>query len=107
MPRITTVRYRVKPGREAENAALSRAVFEELRRNPAPHVAYALFRDGQEFLHVFMNTAEDDSASVTELPVFKRFSEGLPERQEAPPEVTRSAMTLVDSYGLSSVPEPA
>ena len=27
--------------------------------------------------------------------------------QEAAPEVTRAEMTLVDSFGLASVPEPA
>jgi hypothetical protein len=39
--------------------------------------------------------------------VFKRFSENLPERQEGPPEVTRSDMGLVDSFGLAPVAEPA
>jgi hypothetical protein len=103
MPRVTTVRYRVKPGEEERNATLSRAVFDELRGRPPAHIAYALFRDGQDFLHVFINTQADEAAPVTELATFKRFSQSLSDRVEAPPEQTRSAMTLVDSFGLGSV----
>jgi hypothetical protein len=88
MSRVTTVRYRVQPGREAENAKLARAVFDELRRNSPPHIAYGLFSQGQDFLHVFVNTREADGAAVTELAPFKRFSETLSERIRAPPEIT-------------------
>jgi quinol monooxygenase YgiN len=107
MSRITTVRYRVKPGCEAENAALSRAVFDEMRASPPAGVAYALFRDGQDFLHVFVNTAADDATVLTETPAFKRFSAEIGARQEAPPEVMRADMTLLDSFGLVPAHEPA
>ena len=100
MQRVTFVRYTAKPDRAAENEALSRAVFGQLRSAPPEGVAYALFRDGNEFLHVFVNLKADESDPVTELPAFKAFSKEIKERCDVPPEVTRFAVTLVDSYGL-------
>ena len=100
MQRVTLVRYTTKPDRAAENEALSRAVFAELRKTPPEGVAYALFRDGNEFSHVFLNFKEDDSAAVTELPQFKAFQEGIADRCAVQPKVTRLAVQLVDSYGF-------
>ncbi|MDQ0466377.1 quinol monooxygenase YgiN [Caulobacter ginsengisoli] len=100
MQRVTLVRYRCKPDQADANEALSRAVFDEARAVAPGHVAYGLFRDGVDFLHLFINTAEDDSAAITELPSFKAFSEGIAARCEAPPEATRMGLTLVESYGL-------
>ena len=102
MQRVTLVRYTTKPDRAAENEALSRAVFAQLRNAPPDGVAYALFRDGNEFIHVFLNFREDESAPVTELPAFKAFEKGMPERCDVPPKATRLAVQLVDSYGFSS-----
>ena len=62
MQRVTLVRYTTKPDRAAENEALSRAVFAQLRNAPPEGVAYALFRDGDEFIHVFVNLKEDDAS---------------------------------------------
>ncbi len=100
MQRVTLVRYRCKPEAADANEALSRAVFDEARAVAPGHVAYGLFRDGQDFLHLFINTAEDDSAAITELPSFKAFSQDIASRCEAPPETTRMALTIVESYGL-------
>lgn len=100
MQRVTLVRYTTKPERAAENEALSRAVFAELRGNAPEDVAYALFRDGNEFLHVFLNLKEDASAAVTELPSFKAFQKGITERCEEPPKPTRLAVELVEAYGF-------
>lgn len=100
MQRVTLVRYTAKPEAADENETLSRAVFAELRTLNPPNVAYGLFRDGQDFVHLFVNTAEDDSASVTELPVFKAFGENIAARCEAPPKAERMALTLIESYGL-------
>ena len=77
MQRVTLVRYTTKPDRAAENEALSRAVFAQLRKAPPDGIAYALFRDGNEFIHVFLNLREDESAPVTELPTFKAFQDGI------------------------------
>src|SRR6185437_14526172 len=98
MQRVTLVRYKTKPDGAEENEALSRAVFAELRRTAPPHVAYALFRNGCHFVHVFMNVETDDSSPVTELPSFKAFTKDAESRWDAPPETIRLGMTLVESY---------
>jgi hypothetical protein len=100
MQRLTLVRYSTKPGHAAENEALSRAVFEQLRSAPPEGVAYALFRNDNEFTHVFLNLKADDSAEVTELSAFKAFQKGILERCESPPDATRLAVHLVDCYGF-------
>jgi hypothetical protein len=100
MQRLTVVRYTTKPGHAGENEALSRAVFAQLRSAPPDGVAYALLRDGNEFIHVFLNLKADESAPVTELPAFKTFQQGVVERCEIPPRATRLAAHLVDCYGF-------
>jgi hypothetical protein len=101
MQRVTIVRYTAKPDHSAENEALSRAVFTQLRSAPPEGVAYALFRDGNEFIHVFLNLKADESAPVTDLSAFKAFERGISERCEVPPEATRLAANLVDYYGFA------
>jgi hypothetical protein len=100
MQRVTLVRYKTKPEGADANEALSRAVFAELRRTAPAHVAYALFRNGCDFAHVFINAETDDSSAVTELPSFKAFTKDAEARWEAPPETIRLGMRLVESYGL-------
>ena len=107
MQRVTLVRYATKPDRTAENEALSRAVFAELRAAAPDHVAYALFRDGVDFVHLFINAEADDSSPLTELPSFKTYAQDVAARCEAPPEVTRLSLRLVDSYGLAPAMAPA
>ena len=107
MQRVTLVRYTAKPDRAAENETLARAVFAELRAAPPDHVAYALFRDGVEFVHLFVNTEDDDSSPVTELPSFKVYAKDIVERCEAPPEATRLRLRLLESYGLTPAMAPA
>jgi hypothetical protein len=100
MPRVTLVRYKTKPERADENEALSKAVFAELRQTNPDLVAYGLFRDGSDFVHLFANLAADDASAVTELASFKAFTWDINARCEAPPETTRLAFNLVESYGL-------
>ncbi|MGF6776922.1 hypothetical protein [Paraburkholderia sp. GAS334] len=102
MQRIALVRYVVKPEKGAENEALARAVFDALRASAPEHLAYALFRKDLEFVHVFMNLGADDSTALTELPAFKAYSKDIAARCEAPAEVTRFSLSLVDSYGVAS-----
>ena len=104
MQRVTMVRYTTKPDQAAENEALSRAVFAQLRSAPPEGVAYALFRDDNEFVHVFLNLNADESAPVTDLPAFKMFEKGIGERCEVPPKATRLAVQLVDCYGFGAGP---
>jgi len=107
MPRITLVRYTAKPGCAQENETLSRAVFKELERVRPKGVAYALFRQGDDFVHLFVNLKEEQSAPVTELPSFKAFEAGAKDRFTAAPEVLRLEPALAASYGFEAVLEPA
>jgi quinol monooxygenase YgiN len=107
MQRVTLVRYTAKPNRAAENEALARAVFTELRAASPDHLAYALFRDGQDFVHLFVNTAADDSDALTDLPSFKAFAKDVEARCEAPPQVTRLGLRMLESYGLTRAMAPA
>lgn len=102
MQRLTTVRYTTTPEGADENIRLSRAVFDEVRANAPEGVAYALFRDGDEFIHVFVNRNEDNSDVVTELPTFHAFSESLPARCVVPPAPDRRSVELIDSYGMTA-----
>lgn len=102
MQRVTLVRYVTKPEFTEENAALSRAVFTELRANAPKHIAYGLFQNGNEFVHVFINVAADDASMLVDLPSFQRYSKAIADRCEVPPQPTRFTLQLLDSYGLPS-----
>jgi hypothetical protein len=102
MQRVTLVRYTTKSELAAENEALARSVFTEVHEKSPKDVAYALLRNGNEFIHVFLNLKVDESASVTELPSFLRFQKDIEQRCEIPPQVSRVAADLVDSYGFSA-----
>jgi hypothetical protein len=101
MQRVTLVRYTAKPDRADENEALSRAVFAELKTAAPAHVTYALFRNGLDFVHLFINTASEDASALVELDSFKTYSRDIAGRCEAPPEINRLALNLLESYGLS------
>jgi hypothetical protein len=100
MQRVTLVRYTAKPDRAEENEALSRAVFAELKATAPEHTVYALFRDGLDFVHLFINTRSDDSDALTELASFKAYAKDVRERCEAPPQPTHLVFELLESYGL-------
>lgn len=103
MQRVTLVRYAAKPERADENEALSRAVFAELRAKAPADVFYALFREGDDFVHLFVNLAADDSEAVTELPTFKAYAQGVSERCVAPPQPLRLGATLLEAYGAGAM----
>ena len=52
--RRVMVRYTVKPGQEAVNEKLARAVYDELHQTQPAGLQYATFRldDGRTFVHV-------------------------------------------------------
>jgi quinol monooxygenase YgiN len=102
MQRVTLVRYTAKPDRAGENEALSRAAFAELRAKTPGHIGYALFRDGADFLHLFVNLRDEDAGLLTDLDSFKAFGKDSQDRCVAPPEVSRFNMQLVDSYGFEA-----
>ncbi|MGN6148348.1 MAG: hypothetical protein ACTHPD_07410 [Rhizomicrobium sp.] len=101
MQRITLVRYTTKPECAAENEALSRAVFAELQQKKPKGVAYTLLRDGNDFVHLFVNTEDADSAPLVDLPSFKAFSENNAARFATTPDILRLDVPMVDSYGLA------
>lgn len=100
MQRVTLVRYAAKPDRADENQALSLEVFDELKTVRPDSIAYALFRDGVDFVHLFVNLREDDAGVLTDLPTFQAFAKDVNDRSEAPPEPTRLSMKLLASYGF-------
>ena len=97
---MTLVRYTTRPGRADGNEALARAVFDQLHQSAPKEIAYGLFRNGDEFTHVFINFTKDDSAAVTELPAFVEFQKELATRCDVAPQIIRVPATLVDCYGF-------
>jgi hypothetical protein len=84
--RQVMVRYRVEAGREAENEALVRAVYEELASVRPEGFRYATFRfDERSFMHVAFS--EGDSAPLPGLAAFKEFTRDIAERCDEPPVV--------------------
>jgi hypothetical protein len=94
----TLVRYRVAPDRAAENEALVRAVYEELALLRPPGLRYSthVLEDGVTFVHQAVVDAPDGASALTDLPAFRRFQEGIRERCEEPPQVSR--LRAIGSY---------
>jgi hypothetical protein len=85
----TLVTYTVKPGREEENAALVRGVFEELAQSRPDGFRYAVFHlpDSRQFIHLY--TDEGSTSGVQGLASFQAFVAGAEERHEQPAAVTQ------------------
>jgi quinol monooxygenase YgiN len=92
----TMVTYTVKAGREEENAALVRAVFEELAQTRPAALRYAVFYlpDSRQFIHLY--TDEGSTAGVQELASFQAFVAGAKERHEQP--ATSTQPELIGDY---------
>jgi hypothetical protein len=92
----TLVTYTVKPGREEENAALVRAVFEELAQARPDGLRYAVFYlpDSRQFIHLY--TDEGSPSGVQGLESFKAFVAGAEDRHEQP--ATFGKPELVGDY---------
>ena len=102
MQRLTIVRYVTKPEAAAENERLSRAVFDQIRAEVPQGVAYGLFRSGDEFIHLFINLAEDSADSVTEMSSFHAYQADLASRCATRPDITRLSVEMIDSYGIGT-----
>jgi quinol monooxygenase YgiN len=87
--RHTMVTYTVKPGREDENAALVRAVFEELAQERPAGFRYAVFHlpETREFVHLY--TDEGSTTGVQELSGFQAFVAEAKDRHEQPAALTQ------------------
>jgi hypothetical protein len=100
MQRVTLVRYTVKPDQAAANKALAQEVFKELRASAPDDMAYGLFQNGADFVHLFVNVRDDSAEALTELPAFKGFVKDITARCAAPVDVTRLTADLLESYGF-------
>jgi hypothetical protein len=99
----TIVTYTVKPGREEENAALVRAVFEELAQTRPAGLRYAVFYlpDSRQFTHLY--TDDGSATGLQALDSFKAFAAGAQDRHEQPPTVTKPE--LVGDYRTFDDPD--
>ena len=102
MMSVVMVRYRVHPERAAENEALVRAVYEQLRREQPDGLRYAAFveEDGVSFTHTLFAERAEAAAALPRLEAFRRFRAGLDERCAEAPVVTR--LGEVGSFGFDS-----
>jgi hypothetical protein len=89
--RHTIVTYTVKPGHEEENAALVRAVFDELARLRPEGFRYAAFhnRETREFVHLYTDEGGEPGVNLQDLPSFKAFVAQAADRHEQPATFTR------------------
>ena len=87
--RHTLVTYTVNPGREEENVALVRAVFEELAQTQPAGLRYAVFYlpDSRQFIHLY--TDEGSTSGVQELASFQAFVTAADDRHEHPATLTQ------------------
>jgi hypothetical protein len=88
--RQVMVRYRVKPGRAAENEDLVRGVYAELHQTRPPGFRYATYQldDGASFVHLATETDENAGSPLSGLAAFQRFVKDIAERCDDPPAVT-------------------
>jgi hypothetical protein len=92
----TLVTYTVKPGREGENTALVRAMFEELAQTQPDGLRYTVFYvpESRQFIHLY--TDEGSTTGVQGLASFPAFVAGAKEIHEQPATVTKPE--LVGDY---------
>jgi len=99
----TIVTYTVRPGREHENAALVRAVFEELAKTRPAGFRYAIFKlpDSRQFVHLYTNGGAAAGA-LQQPPAFQAFVAAAQDRHEQPatftePELIGDYRTFADT----------
>ena len=94
----TIVRYKTKPERADENAALVEKVYVELNATEPAGFHYATFRlaDGVTFVHVA--TRDGDMNPLASSAAFAEFQAGIADRCEEAPVASDAA--VVGSYGL-------
>lgn len=97
------VRYKTLETKAEENAALVRAVFDELRARRPAGLRYASYRlaDGVTFLHLATVDA-DGPHPLTSQPAFSTFQAELKARCVEPPVATE--LEPLDAYGYGPLP---
>ncbi len=96
MEKTILVRYKTSEAQADANAALVRAVYDELRARAPEGFRYATYRlaDGVSFVHVATVATVNP---LLDSPAFKAFQVGIKDRCVEPPVATE--VTIVDSYG--------
>jgi hypothetical protein len=94
------IRYKVKPGEQANNEALVRKVYDELGQAAPDGFRYATFvlEDGVSFVHIAATEATDGSSPLPGLAAFQAFQDGIAERCDEPP--TPAPLREVGSYAF-------
>lgn len=92
------VRYKLAEGRAAENEALIKAVFDELRANKPEGFRYMVhkFDDGVTFVHQVSIDTPDGSNPLANSPAFKEFQKDLKARCVEPPHPEN--LTFVETF---------
>jgi hypothetical protein len=100
----TIVTYTVKPGREEENAALVRAVFEQLAQAQPSGFRYAVFQtaDSREFVHLYTDEGAEPGA-LQQLSAFQAFAAGAADRHEQPAAFKQ--FELIGAYSTFDDPD--
>ena len=100
----TIVSYIVKSGREDENAALVRAVFDQLTQEQPTGFRYAVFRatDSSEFIHLYTDDGAE-AGTLQQLSAFQAFVADAADRHEHPAVFTE--FELVGAYRTFDKPE--
>lgn len=98
MSSTKVIRYRTKPERADENAALIKAVFAELAERRPDGVRYAALRldDGESFLHVVQ--VEREPNPLLDIAAFQEFQAEIEDRIADGPY--SSDATVVGAYGV-------
>ena len=98
--RRVMVRYKVKPDRAAENAALVRAVYDELDRTRPAGLRYGTFQldDGATFVHLAAVDTEDGQNPLSEVKAFGQVQEHIRDRCDEAPVAT--ALHEIGSFNL-------
>ena len=100
----TVVSYTVKPGRGQENAALVRAVFEELAKAQPTGMRYAVFQatDSREFVHLYTDEGAA-TGTLQALSAFQAFVDGAADRHEQ--AATFTEFELIGAYRTFDDPD--
>jgi hypothetical protein len=93
------VRYKVKPGKVAENEQLIKEVYQQLHHEGMEGLSYATYKleDGQTFMHI-ANYSGEGKAPLTGIRAFKDFQAGIKDRCDELPVVHR--VTEIGSYNF-------
>lgn len=91
------IRYKTSEARAEENAALVRAIFEEIRACAPNGIRYVCYRHADSVTFVHMATITNlEKDWINALPSFKAFQSQLKERCVEPPVV--SELNALESY---------